>query len=152
MLCLAEVVTRYPPSVHADACALSVTSQHPERVCGLHYFNPVQVMKLVEIVHTDHTSADTLESINEFVAKTGKTPVSCGDTAGFIVNRLLVPYIAQGVAMLARDTHSPFTRTHKHARALSPSLSLSLRSVTADMRSIMVTSLSGTWRRHRRRH
>jgi len=74
----------------------------PERVCGLHYFNPVQVMKLVEIVHTDHTSADTLVSINEFVNQTGKTPVSCGDTAGFIVNRLLVPYIAQGVAMLAR--------------------------------------------------
>jgi len=74
----------------------------PERVVGLHYFNPVQVMKLVEIVHTDHTAPDVLESVREFVAKTGKTPVSCGDTAGFIVNRLLVPYIAQGVAMLAR--------------------------------------------------
>lgn len=78
----------------------------PERVVGLHYFNPVQVMKLVEIIHTDHSSPDVLEAVNAFTLKTGKVPVSCGDTAGFIVNRLLVPYIAQGIAMLARGDAS----------------------------------------------
>jgi 3-hydroxyacyl-CoA dehydrogenase len=74
----------------------------PERVCGLHYFNPVQMMKLVEIIHTEQTTPDVLASVNEFVVQTGKTPVSCGDTPGFIVNRLLIPYLFQGLAMLAR--------------------------------------------------
>ena len=73
-----------------------------ERVCGLHYFNPVQMMKLVEIIHTEKTSPEVLEAVNAFVVQTGKVPVTCGDTPGFIVNRLLIPYLFQGLAMLAR--------------------------------------------------
>lgn len=72
------------------------------RFCGLHYFNPVQIMKLVEVISTEHTDPAVITSVNEFVGKTGKVAVSCGDTPGFIVNRLLVPYLAQGVGILAR--------------------------------------------------
>lgn len=81
---------------------MAVASGIPERVCGLHYFNPVQIMKLCEVIGTDLTDPAVLEKVNTFVAKQGKTAVTCGDTPGFIVNRLLVPYIAQGVGLLAR--------------------------------------------------
>merc|ERR1719498_422720 len=64
-------------------------------------------MKLVEIVSTDHTDPSVVEKVSAFVAKTGKTGVPCGDTPGFIVNRLLVPYIVQGVAMVARGDAKP---------------------------------------------
>ena len=73
----------------------------------LHYFNPVQIMKLVEVVSTEHTTPAVLDAVVAFVDKTGKTPVKCGDTPGFIVNRLLVPYITQAVAMVARGDAEP---------------------------------------------
>ena len=81
---------------------MAVASGRPEDVCGLHYFNPVQIMKLVEVVRTEHTSQATVDAVTAYVEKTGKVGVPCGDTPGFIVNRLLVPYIVQGVAMVAR--------------------------------------------------
>lgn len=79
----------------------------PDRVCGLHYFNPVQVMKLVEIVKTEDTAPEVITAVSEFVSRTGKTPVHCGDTAGFIVNRLLIPYLFQGIGLLARGVATP---------------------------------------------
>ena len=86
---------------------MAEASGRPEKVCGLHYFNPVQIMKLCEIVHTEHTDKQVLEDVAAFVAKTGKVGVPCGDSPGFIVNRLLVPYIVQGVAMVARGDAKP---------------------------------------------
>lgn len=74
----------------------------PNRVVGIHYFNPVQVMRLVEIVKTHDVDASAIDAVTGFVEKTGKTAVSCGDTPGFIVNRLLVPSLIQGIAMYAR--------------------------------------------------
>eukprot|EP00939_MAST-03C_sp_MAST-3C-sp1_P002134 g2134.t1 len=77
-------------------------SGRPEAMCGLHYFNPVAIMKLVEIVKTDATESSVIDAVSKYVTNTGKIGVPCSDTPGFIVNRLLVPYIVQGVAMMAR--------------------------------------------------
>ena len=86
---------------------MALASGRPSHVCGLHYFNPVQIMKLVEIVATDHTDPAAIDAVSAFVKKTGKVGVPCSDTPGFIVNRLLVPYIVQGVAMVARGDATP---------------------------------------------
>ncbi len=75
----------------------------PDRFVGLHFFNPVQLMRLVEVVRTDDTSEAAVDVACRFVEAIGKTPVMCKDTPGFVVNRLLVPYMAQ-VRLRARDS------------------------------------------------
>jgi len=74
----------------------------PDRFGGLHFFNPVPVMPLVEVIRTPATSDATFAALRAFGTAVGKTPVSCGDTPGFIVNRLLVPYMAEAIRMLER--------------------------------------------------
>jgi 3-hydroxybutyryl-CoA dehydrogenase len=69
----------------------------PDRVLGLHFFNPVPLMKLVEVVRTIATSAEALEAAVEFANKLGKVPVLTSDKTGFIVNRLLVPYLLDAI-------------------------------------------------------
>jgi 3-hydroxybutyryl-CoA dehydrogenase len=69
-------------------------------VVGLHFFNPAQVMKLVEVVHTIGTSPDVVATARALCSKLGKVPVTCGDRAGFIVNALLFPYLNDAVKML----------------------------------------------------
>eukprot|EP00038_Savillea_parva_P001804 m.107533 g.107533 ORF g.107533 m.107533 type:complete len:342 (+) comp10624_c0_seq2:61-1086(+) len=87
---------------------MAAASGVPHRVCGLHYFNPVQVMKLVEVIKTVDTDPDAITAVTNFVKATNKVPVDCSDTPGFIVNRLLIPYMAQAVAMVARgDATAP---------------------------------------------
>ena len=76
---------------------LAMATRRPERFVGLHYFNPVPVMKLVEVVRTLATAEDVLAEVHEYVRSTGKEPVSCGDNSGFIVNRLLVPYLLDAI-------------------------------------------------------
>ncbi|DAZ95760.1 TPA: hypothetical protein N0F65_010262 [Lagenidium giganteum] len=68
------------------------SSGRASQVVGLHFFNPVQMMKLVEVVRTDATDAAVFDACKEWVHKIGKHPVSCKDTPGFIVNRLLMQY------------------------------------------------------------
>lgn len=70
------------------------------RFIGMHFFNPVPVMKLVELIRTDDTSEETYESILALSETMGKTPVTCRDTYGFIVNRLLVPYLLDAIRAL----------------------------------------------------
>jgi 3-hydroxybutyryl-CoA dehydrogenase len=74
----------------------AVTSR-PERFVGLHYFNPAQVMKLVEVVRCVTTSDEALETAREFASSEGKLAIPTKDRAGFIVNRLLVPYLLDGM-------------------------------------------------------
>nr|XP_046272631.1 hydroxyacyl-coenzyme A dehydrogenase, mitochondrial [Scatophagus argus] len=73
-----------------------------DRFGGLHFFNPVPMMKLVEVIKTSSTSQETFDSLLNFSKALGKTPVSCKDTPGFIVNRLLVPYLLEAVRLYER--------------------------------------------------
>ncbi|XP_053552903.1 hydroxyacyl-coenzyme A dehydrogenase, mitochondrial [Bombina bombina] len=70
-----------------------------DRFGGLHFFNPVPLMKLVEVIKTPMTSQATFESLVDFSKALGKNPVSCQDTPGFVVNRLLVPYLMEAVRL-----------------------------------------------------
>src|SRR5271169_4390160 len=76
---------------------LMTATKRPERFVGLHFFNPVPMMKLVEVVKTIATAADVFESAVEFGKKVGKVPVRTSDKTGFIVNRLLVPYLLDAI-------------------------------------------------------
>lgn len=75
--------------------AMALASKRPDKFVGLHFFNPVQMMKLVEVIQTKHTSPQVVEKVTAYCKRIGKNSVMCGDTPGFIVNRLLVPYMAQ---------------------------------------------------------
>lgn len=79
---------------------MGAVTKRPEKVCGLHFFNPAPVMKLVEVVRTISTSAETVEAIRQFALSLGKEPVIAKDTAGFIVNFLLIPYLLAAIRML----------------------------------------------------
>ncbi|HEU0001042.1 MAG TPA: 3-hydroxyacyl-CoA dehydrogenase NAD-binding domain-containing protein, partial [Ktedonobacteraceae bacterium] len=79
---------------------MGAVTKRADKVCGLHFFNPAPVMKLVEIVRTISTSDETLETVREFALSLGKTPVLAKDTAGFIVNFLLIPYLLAAIRML----------------------------------------------------
>jgi 3-hydroxyacyl-CoA dehydrogenase len=81
-------------------------SGRPQNTVGLHFFNPVQLMRLVEVVRTDRTSDEAFAAARSFGEACGKTPVSCKDTPGFVVNRLLVPYMVQAMQMLERGDAS----------------------------------------------
>src|SRR5205085_10531965 len=72
---------------------MGAVTKRPDKVCGLHFFNPAPVMKLVEIVRTISTSDETIDTVRQFAISLGKTPVLAKDTAGFIVNFLLIPYL-----------------------------------------------------------
>ena len=76
---------------------LLTSTKRPERFVGLHFFNPVPLMKLVEVVRTIATSDEAYESAYEFARKLGKVPVRTSDKTGFIVNRLLVPYLLDAI-------------------------------------------------------
>jgi 3-hydroxybutyryl-CoA dehydrogenase len=76
---------------------LASATKRPERFIGLHFFNPVPLMKLVEVVRTIATAEDVFETACEFGKKVGKVPVRTSDKTGFIVNRLLVPYLLDAI-------------------------------------------------------
>ena len=76
---------------------LMTATKRPERFIGLHFFNPVPMMKLVEVVKTIATAPDAFETAVEFGKKLGKVPVRTSDKTGFIVNRLLVPYLLDAI-------------------------------------------------------
>jgi 3-hydroxyacyl-CoA dehydrogenase len=82
-------------------------SGRPARTVGLHFFNPVQLMKLVEVVRTRQTSDEVFAEAKAFGEACGKVPVAASDTPGFIVNRLLVPYLAEAIRMVERGDATP---------------------------------------------
>ncbi len=79
---------------------IAMATSRPEQVCGMHFFNPATVMKLVEVISTQRTAADTSAVAAAFATDVlGKRVVHCKDRAGFVVNALLVPFLCQAIAM-----------------------------------------------------
>ena len=74
---------------------MALASGRADKFVGLHFFNPVQVMKLLEVIHTTHSDPRVVKQVTEFGAEIGKSTVNCGDTPGFLVNRLLLPFFCQ---------------------------------------------------------
>jgi 3-hydroxybutyryl-CoA dehydrogenase len=85
---------------------LAVTTKRPDKVVGVHFFNPVPVMKLVEVVKTISSSDDTVATSKKFCESVGKTVVIAKDAPGFIVNRLMTPFILNAVKMLENGVAS----------------------------------------------
>jgi 3-hydroxybutyryl-CoA dehydrogenase len=79
---------------------MAAFTRRPDRFLGLHFFNPVPLMKLVEVVRTVATSAETVDAGMAFARKLGKEPILAKDTPGFVVNRLLVPYLLGAIRAL----------------------------------------------------
>ena len=79
---------------------MAATTQRQDRFAGMHFFNPAPVMPLVEIVRSITTSDETIATLRDFVTSLGKTGVVCKDTPGFIVNRLMVPYLLGAIRAL----------------------------------------------------
>ena len=104
---LAELEVRARPDavIATNTSSLSVTTlgeglQHPERFCGFHFFNPVHRMPLVEVVRGRRTSDQTLVTAVGLARALGKTPVLVNDSPGFVVNRILMPYLREAIHLL----------------------------------------------------
>ncbi|WP_293721163.1 3-hydroxybutyryl-CoA dehydrogenase [uncultured Cetobacterium sp.] len=80
---------------------IATSTKHPERVIGMHFFNPAPVMKLVEIIKGYTTSSEVYETIFSLSKELGKEPVLCEEAPGFIVNRILIPMINEAIGILA---------------------------------------------------
>jgi len=85
---------------------MAVTTKRPQRFIGLHFFNPVPLMKLVEVIRTIQTEPGVEEAVLGFAKSLGKVPVRTLDRTGFIVNRLLVPYILDAIRALEEGVGS----------------------------------------------
>ncbi|XP_055383320.1 hydroxyacyl-coenzyme A dehydrogenase, mitochondrial-like [Condylostylus longicornis] len=95
----------------SNTSSLSITdiaqaSKRKDRFAGMHFFHPVQVMKLLEVVRLPDTTDDTHKTVLAVGESMGKTCITCKDTPGFVVNRLLVPYLAEAIRMLERGDAS----------------------------------------------
>jgi 3-hydroxybutyryl-CoA dehydrogenase len=93
----------------SNTSSLSITKiakgvKNPERVIGMHFFNPATIMKLVEVVKTDHTNEQTAGEIIALIKLLGKTPVLCKDSPGFIVNRVARPYYIESLRLAEENT------------------------------------------------
>jgi 3-hydroxybutyryl-CoA dehydrogenase len=98
-------VTRPDAVLATNTSALSVgeiaeATQHPERVVGMHFFNPAPVLPLVEIVRAAKSSDEAVDAAYAWAERAGKQPVRCNDTPGFIVNRILIPLLNDCVRVL----------------------------------------------------
>ena len=86
--------------------AMAASSGRPDRMLGLHFFNPVPLMKLVEVVRTITTSEETEQRAMDFVRALGKDPIRAKDSSGFIVNLLLIPYMVDAIRALESNVGS----------------------------------------------
>jgi 3-hydroxybutyryl-CoA dehydrogenase len=100
-----DATVREDAILATNTSALSVTqiaaaSRHPERVVGMHFFNPAPLMPLVEIVRAQRTSEEVVDAAYAFAQRIGKEPIRCNDTPGFVVNRILIPLLNDCVRVL----------------------------------------------------
>ncbi|HAQ42251.1 MAG TPA: 3-hydroxybutyryl-CoA dehydrogenase [Clostridiales bacterium] len=101
-----EAVAKETAILSTNTSSLSITeiasrSKRPGQIIGMHFFNPVPVMKLIEIIKGKLTEEEVHSTIFELSQKIGKTPVSVDEAPGFVVNRILIPMINEGVGILA---------------------------------------------------
>ncbi len=89
-------------SLPISEIAATVSADRKTKFGGLHFFNPVPQMKLVEVIKTPLTSDETYQALMQYGKDVGKVAVTCADTPGFIVNRLLVPYMAEAIRLVER--------------------------------------------------
>ena len=106
-----EGVAKSGAILASNTSSLSITEmstfvKRSERFVGLHFFNPVPLMKLVEVVRTIRTDAAALQEVTAWCTAMGKTVVSCGDSTGFVVNRLLVPYMVDAIRVFEQGLAS----------------------------------------------
>ncbi len=104
-----EAICRPDTLLCTNTSTLSVTAmmavcKHRSRVAGLHFFNPAPVMTLVEVIHAFETSEEVIETLDQFCKTISKGPVIVQDTTGFIVNRLLTPYMLSAIRLLEMGT------------------------------------------------
>jgi 3-hydroxybutyryl-CoA dehydrogenase len=101
-----DELTRSSVILTTNTSSMSVTevamaTKRPEKVAGMHFFNPAPLMRLVEVIRGFHTNNETVQTIMEIAKKMGKEPVEVKkDTPGFIVNRLMVPHMIEAVRMV----------------------------------------------------
>jgi 3-hydroxybutyryl-CoA dehydrogenase len=105
-------ITRPEAVLATNTSALSVSeiaeaTQQPERVVGMHFFNPAPLLPLVEIVRTPKSSDEAVQTAYDWAEQAGKKPVRCNDTPGFIVNRILIPLLNDCVRVLDEAGVSP---------------------------------------------
>merc|ERR1719369_901407 len=86
---------------------IASATNRQDKFVGLHFFNPVPVMKLLEVVKTDMTDPEVFDKVTTWGKELGKTTVPCKDTPGFVVNRLLVPFLFEAVRMVERGDATP---------------------------------------------
>jgi 3-hydroxybutyryl-CoA dehydrogenase len=86
---------------------LAAQTSRPQRVIGMHFFNPVPVMQLVEVIRGLQTSQETFEEVRELAVALGKTPVEVNDAAGFVSNRVLMPLINEAIFAVMEGVATP---------------------------------------------
>ena len=107
-----EAVVRSEAVLATNTSALSVAAiaeatEHPERVVGMHFFNPAPVLPLVEVVRAPQSAEEALDTAFAFAERIGKRPIRCADTPGFVVNRILIPLLNDCVRVLDEAGVSP---------------------------------------------
>jgi 3-hydroxybutyryl-CoA dehydrogenase len=105
-------VTRPDTILATNTSSISITEiatavKNPERVVGMHFFNPVPIMKLVEVIKGVATTDAVMSQCREFALSLGKEPITCPDTPAFVVNKLLIPYLLDAVRMVQDGVASP---------------------------------------------
>ncbi len=105
-------IVRADTILATNTSSISVTElaagiRNPERMVGMHFFNPVPVMKLVEIIKGYTTSDAVMAAAREFALAVGKEPITCPDTPAFVVNKLLIPYLLDAVRMVQDGVATP---------------------------------------------
>jgi 3-hydroxybutyryl-CoA dehydrogenase len=86
---------------------IAAATQRPERVVGMHFFNPAPVLPLVEVVQAEASSEEALDTVFAFAQRIGKQPIRCHDTPGFVVNRILIPLLNDCVRVLDEASVTP---------------------------------------------
>ena len=121
-----QLYARIEPQMRDDAILASNTStipisvlaeglERPERFCGIHFFNPVRRMKLVEVIRGQQTTDETIATAVNYAKRIGKSPIVVNDGPGFLVNRLLLPYMNESIALIVEG--APIKAVEKAAKA-----------------------------------